>query len=376
MRFFDLDIRDLGERDLAAWRAFAAPQGRLTSPYLMPEFAQSIADARGDVRVAVAEENASPCAFFAYHPGDVARPVGAPMSDYQGVVCRTGTQIDPRALLGAINAGALVYDNWVSSPAPGRVRARQGSAVIDLSCGAQSWLDARTGLHRDHFRKATRRLRKAEREFGPARLVFGDPDGARFAALKRWKSAQYTNSGLLDLFSIDWVEDALAGLAARRFGNVRGMIASLYFGEELAAVEFGLVCGGVYHSWFPAYDPRFGAVSPGLQLLHKLIEAAPRAGIERIDLGKGESHYKKYYADYEVPLAEGRMLSGSLAAAGIAGWEMAEAVTARLPARLAGVPGRLRRRWAQTAAFEPDMVRRIARMSEAVGAQLGGVKRA
>lgn len=376
MRFFDLDIGELAERDLAAWRAFAAPGGRLTSPYLMPEFAQAIAAVRGDVRVAIGEENASPCAFFAYHPGEVARPVGAPMSDYQGVVCRAGTHIDPRALITAIDAGALVYENWVNTPAPGRVRTRAGSAVIDLSGGAEAWFDARKALYRDHFRKAARRLKKAEREFGPARLAFGDPHGEHFAALKRWKSAQYRASGRLDLFDIDWVEAALDQFAARRFGHFRGLTTALYFGDELAAVEFGLMSGGVYHSWFPAYDPRFAHASPGLQLLHKLIEAAPRAGIERIDLGKGENHYKKYYADYEVPLAEGRLLASSMAAAGIAGWEIAEAVTRRLPAPLSQVPAKLRRRWAQTAAFEPDMARRLARMGEAVSAQLRGARRA
>ena len=77
-----------------------------------------------------------------------------------------------------------------------------------------------------------------------------------------------------------------------------------------------------------------------------------------------------------MPLAEGRLLAGSMAAAGIAGWEIAEAVTRRLPAPLAQVPAKLRRRWAQTAAFEPDMARRLTRMGEAVGAQLRGARRA
>ena len=376
MRYFDLDIHELGERDLAAWRAFAAPGGRLSSPYLLPEFAQAVAQARQDVRVLVAEENAAPCAFFAYHAGPVARPVGAPMSDYQGIVARSGTAIGPDALMAATRTGALVYENWAGTPAPGRVRERAGSAVIDLGAGPEAWFATRRSLHRDHFKKLDRRARRAEREFGPARVVLGDPDGTRFETLKRWKSAQYRQSGRLDLFAISWVCDVLERFAARRFGPLRGLTSALYYGDRLAAVEFGLAAGGVYHSWFPAYDPDFAPVSPGLQLLHGLIGQAGGLGIERIDLGKGEGHYKKYYADYEVPLSEGRLLTGSLAAAGITGWEIAEAITARLPRPLADAPARLRRRWAQTSAFEPDLGRRLARMREAVNGQLGTARRA
>lgn len=376
MRYFDLDIHDLGERDLAAWRAFAAPGGRLSSPYLLPEFAQAVAQAREDVRVLVAEENGAPCAFFAYHAGPVARPVGAPMSDYQGVVARSGTAIEPDALLTAMKAGALVYENWAGTPAPGRVRQREGSAIIDLEGGVQEWLQRRHALHRNHFRKIAQRARRAEREYGPARIVIGDAAGAHFEMLKAWKAAQYRETGKLDLFAIPWVATVLAGLAARRFGPLRGLTSALYYGDRLAAVEFGLAAGGVYHSWFPAYDPAFAPVSPGLQLLHGLVEAAPRLSISRIDLGKGESHYKKYYGDYEVPLSQGRVLASSLAAAGIAGWDFAESIAARLPRPLADAPARLRRRWAQTSAFEPDLRRRLMLMRQAVGDQLGATRRA
>ena len=371
MRFFDLDIQQLGERDLAAWRRFAAPGGRLISPYLTPDFAKVIASARDDVRVAVAEDADGPAAFFAYHAGSIARPVGAPMSDYQGVVCREGTQLSVSDLLNTTQAGAMVYENWATTPAPGRVRSLAGSCVLDLSEGSQAFFTRRRSLYRNHFRKMDQRARKAEREFGAMRVEFGDPVGARFETLKAWKSAQYRASGLLDLFSIGWVDQALNTFAARRFGPFRGLTCALYFGDRLAAVEFGLVAGGAYHSWFPAYDRQFASASPGLQLIHAIAEAAPRLGIDRIDLGKSEADYKKYYADYEVPLFQGRVVTGSLAGARIAGWELAETVTRHLPGPASKIPARLRRRWAQTSAFEPRRARRLALMGAAVGAQFG-----
>jgi CelD/BcsL family acetyltransferase involved in cellulose biosynthesis len=160
----------------------------------------------------------------------------------------------------------------------------------------------------------------------------------------------------------------LARTAARAFGPFRGLTASLYLGETLAAVETGLAAGGVYHSWFPAYDRRFSAVSPGLLLLHGIIDAAEKLGLERIDLGKGEQAYKRYYTDYETPLTGGRALTPGLAAARVAGWELAETAGAALPGPLGGAPAKLRRRWSQTASVEIEPGQRVKRFAQAFAA--------
>lgn len=369
MRLIETPLRELGQRDRDMWRAFAAPEGMLISPYLLPEFADLIDAERGDVRVVIAEENSAPVGYFACHKpdGGVVRPVGAPLSDYQGFAARPGFEIETNPLLETLGASALIYDNWAGA-APGRTRERAGSAVIDLSAGSAAWLERRKALHRSHFKKVAQRKRKAEREFGEVRIVFGDPLGERYQALKAWKSAQYRESGLTDLFASSWIEGVLARTAARAFGPFRGLTASLYLGDELAAVETGLAAGGVYHSWFPAYDPRFKSVSPGLLLLHGIIEAAERLGLSRIDLGKGEHAYKAYYTDYEVPLHAGRALATGMAAARVAGWELAEAASLILPGPLANAPLKLRRRWSQTASIEPDLGSRLKRFAGAFAA--------
>ncbi|MBI1265732.1 MAG: GNAT family N-acetyltransferase [Alphaproteobacteria bacterium] len=366
MRLFETPLTRLSARDRNAWRALAQCQGKLISPYLMPEFAEMIDAERGDVRVVIAGEHGAPAGFFACHVGGdgVLRPAGAPLSDYQGFAGRAGLRVDVDALLDTLNARSLVYENWLG-PAPGKVSARGGSAVIDMSGGAADWFAARRAQHRAHFRKMDQRWRKAEREFGPVRVVFGDPSGERFAALKAWKSAQYRASGLLDLFDVGWIDTVLTRIAARAFGPFRGVVASLYLGDELAAVEMGMAAVGVYHSWFPAYDPRFAAVSPGLLLLHGVLENAASLGVARIDLGRGEQAYKAYYTDYEIPLSTGRALRPGVAAAGAGLWAMAESMSAILPEPLASAPVRLRRRWSHTAAIEPDLTGRIRRMAGA-----------
>lgn len=366
MRLFETPLSHLGTLDRTAWRDFAYRDGVLLSPYLLPEFADLVDAERRDVRVVIVEEDGKPVGYFACHApvGGVVRPVGAPLSDYQGFASRPGFEIDPDKLLDLMGASALVYDNW-RGMAPGKVRERSGSSVLDLSGGADSWFAARRKLHRCHFKKIDQRRRKAEREFGEVRVIFGDPLGERYDALKTWKSQQYRDTGLIDLFSVRWIEGLLARASARAFGPFRGLTASLYLGERLAAVETGLVAGGTYHSWIPAYDRRFASVSPGLLLMHGIIEAAEGMGISRIDLGKGEQSYKQYYTDYETPLSSGRAVRGGLSGLRVKGWEMAEQVGSVLPGPLSNAPLKLRRRWAQTAAIEPDYAPRLKRFAAA-----------
>ena len=366
MRLFDTPLSALGARDLDRWRELAQPCGRLTSPYLLPDFAQMVDDQRQDVRVIIAEENSAPVGYFAYHTpkGGVARPVGAPLSDYQGFAAIPGFKVEEKALLTAMGADVLVYDNWQGQPL-GKVRSQTRSSIIDLSEGVAAWMTHKEQTQHKHFKKLRQRQRKAEREFGPIRIEFGDPLGERFETLRAWKSAQYQETGLLDLFDIEWVDAVIANCASRSFGPFRGLVAALYLGDQLAAVEMGIVAGDIYHSWMPAYDPAFRAVSPGHLLLQGIIEAAPNMRITRIDLGGGDYAYKDAYADYEMVLQGGRAMKPSAAMASLLAWDSAETACKILPGPLSKAPLKLRRRWAHTAAAEPALARRVKRMGEA-----------
>ncbi|WP_019959962.1 GNAT family N-acetyltransferase [Woodsholea maritima] len=371
MRYFNVSIQDLKTRDLALWQEYAAPNGQLISPYLTPDFAQAVARVRTDCRVLLLEDQQKPVGFLPFHAParGIVRPIAAPMSDYQGLVAKPGLTLDPEAALSHMKASAMVFNNW-TGPIPSGVRQRAGSAVIDLSKGAQCYFAAQSARFKDHFKKMARRLRKAEAEFGPMRVELGDATGTAFQTLKAWKSRQYQMSGKLDLFAIEWVDQLLSDLASRRFGTLKGIVASLYFGDTVAAVEFGIAAGDVYHSWFPAYNPQFAKVSPGLLLLHGLIETVGRQGITRIDLGKGDCAYKKYYTSYEMPLMEGRMLAPGLAAARIYGMELAQDMCDHLPGVVSKGVKKLRGRWAHTAAFERRLDRRFQLMGAAMAAQL------
>lgn len=363
-------IRDLTEADVQRWNAWAAPDGELVSPYLLHDFAAAVAEVRNDVRVAVLRDGSNIVGYFAHHApkGGAIRPVGAPMSDYQGIVAAPGVQVDPAEVLMECGACALVYDNWYrpSAGLAGLFRERNGSAICDLSRGPDAYFEAQRALYRDHFRKLDRRRRKAEQTYGAMRVVLGDPGGHQFHTLAAWKSAQYRATGKLDVFSVPWARQLLRNLGRREGSPFGTLTAALYFGDHLAAVETGLKAGDVYHSWFPAYDPAFAKFSPGLLLIHAIAEQAGDLGLARMDLGRDGGHYKKYYASYEVPLEAGRALAPGLAAFAIRGWETAEHAARVLPPPMADLPVRLRRRWSQVSAFEPEFGPRLATLARSL----------
>jgi CelD/BcsL family acetyltransferase involved in cellulose biosynthesis len=61
----------------------------------------------------------------------------------------------------------------------------------------------------------------------------------------------------------------------------------------------------VWHSWFPVYNQRFQAYSPGLILLTEMVRTAAQNGVDYIDLGKGMSTYKKRFMTGAIQVAEG-----------------------------------------------------------------------
>jgi CelD/BcsL family acetyltransferase involved in cellulose biosynthesis len=96
--------------------------------------------------------------------------------------------------------------------------------------------------------------------------------------------------------------EACAAQTGEVFG---GVMATLRYGDKLAAAEFGLRSGGVLHGWMAGYDPAFASCSPGLVLEERLLERAAAAGVTEAVLGTGEAHYKKYYASFYTAVDDG-----------------------------------------------------------------------
>jgi CelD/BcsL family acetyltransferase involved in cellulose biosynthesis len=72
--------------------------------------------------------------------------------------------------------------------------------------------------------------------------------------------------------------------------------------------------GRLLHWWFPSYDPEYQKYSPGMIVLFQTVEAISAAGIQCIDLGKGDEPYKRSVATGSIELGEGFVEHRSLMA--------------------------------------------------------------
>src|SRR5690606_34908599 len=92
--------------------------------------------------------------------------------------------------------------------------ARGASPLVDLSGGFEAYAARQPRKRREHFAGMRRKLRKMEREQGPARLEPYSADPSALAKLLAWKSAQYAQTGAVDIFQKRWTVELLERIAA------------------------------------------------------------------------------------------------------------------------------------------------------------------
>lgn len=309
----------LNDAELAVWAKLRAGREAYGSPFLSSGYAIAAGEAREDARVLFGMSGARVDLILPLQVSQsgLVRPLGAPMSDVNGPILRTGVDacVLPKLLADA-GVAAFAFNGWRGQDAKPGVRgfAREGCAVADLSRGFEAWLEAQRDLHPKHFKKMRRLARQAEKDFGAVEVRFGAPGAGEMETLIAWKRAQFVRTGRHDILRADWTRALLKWCAGSQEDDFAGVMASLYLGGKLAAAEFGLRSGDVLHGWFAGYDPAFASCSPGLILQEKLLEEAARAGVKHAVLGVGETHYKHHYMSWQAPLD-----SGLVAADGLAG---------------------------------------------------------
>ncbi|HEY3902888.1 MAG TPA: GNAT family N-acetyltransferase [Streptosporangiaceae bacterium] len=323
MRISVVQPSELGPGEIGAWHAMQDQGEEFRNPFLSPEFAVAAGQVVPDARVAVVEEAGRPAGFFAFELGRLgsARPVGAWLSDCQGVVHTPEFQPDAGELLRGCGISAWQFDHLVSSRQPFAKYqvASARSPVVDLTEGFEVY-DARLKARSPRLRNDLgRKTRKIERELGPLKFVIDSSDPDDLRTLMGWKSDQYRRTGRNDRFDEPWIVELISRLFSHRpagagggRGDFCGLLSMLYAGDQPVAGHFGLAYGGVLAHWFPAYDPRYSKYSPGLLQLLEMTRDAPGLGIRSMDLGKGEARYKEDMKSYDLTVAEGTAIGRPL----------------------------------------------------------------
>lgn len=347
---------ELTASERAAWREFIAANPALGSPYFALEFAECCEEARADTRVLVQRRAGMAEAFLPLHVGRIgyARPLGGPLGDVQGVILAPGTGFDLNQALRAVGLPVFNFENALMSQSTFREHARHcdGSWIMDLSEGYEAWREARKAVSAKPLRNLESRRRRLEAIEEGHRYVLDDRREGALEMMIAWKRAQYRRTGVFDVFSVAWTRDLLAAILRRQSDDFSGLISSLWVGERMIAIHVGMASARLCHYWFPAYDPDFARLSPGMLMIDEMARTAAGFGHLGIELGPGDFQFKRDLGSYQVGLASGFAAMPSLL--GMARKTCArvtEADADRPATGLAALPGKAIRKLDRLAAY-------------------------
>lgn len=350
------------------WTKLRASNPALYSPYFDIVYCDHVSAIRPDSYVVIALRGDKPAAFLPYQSaGKFAAPIGAPMTDYHGVIKHPSEPLDAARLLQAAGLSVFSFNSLIDVPfdesdMPLTIRSEHEAAAMDISKGADAWRTERDGSYRRSLKSLRRRIRKTEAEHGERHFVFRCKDKDVFDQLMAWKHLQFKTTGKYDVLSAGWTMELLTRLWHAAESELHCELHALYFGDRLAAVDFGLTDGPTYHSWIVAYDNSFAALSPGMQLLEGIIDEAASLGYKKIDLGAGTDGYKKNYATDTMVVKSGFVAIQGMAGKLLSAYGKAEVLGQD---RLSDLPGKMRRRYTQIANCDPRFTSRAKAMMAA-----------
>jgi CelD/BcsL family acetyltransferase involved in cellulose biosynthesis len=316
IRVYAVEAAGLSPEHQAAWSSVQEYEQSFDSPFFRPEFTMLASKIWGRVHVGIIEHNGSPVGFFPFERRilGMGRPVAPMVSDFQGVVVRSGVEWSAEQFLRGCRLANIEFNHLIASQSswtPYHTRLSK-SPAIDLSQGYEKYVQGRSEVG-SVLQRLERQYRQFEREIGPIRVDLDNRDPAVLEHLVRMKSRQCAEKGYTDALSVPSIRRFIEQVHSVHTPQFAGMLSVLYAGDQIAAVHFGMRSRSVWHYWFPIYDERFGKYSPGLLLLLRMAQAASEMGIRRIDLGKGDSVYKGRLSNSAVELADARAELRSLA---------------------------------------------------------------
>jgi CelD/BcsL family acetyltransferase involved in cellulose biosynthesis len=303
-----LPAAGLSSAQIDHWAALQESQPSLASPFFRPEYVLALADVRDDVRVAVIGGGQEPAGFLPFQPSrlGVARPAGAQLSDYQGLILSPGIRVSLPGLLARCGLHALAFDHVPDSQADFVPHATftAASPVMAMPEGFAAYKASGGSVGRQ-LSQIRRRRKQLTKEVGEPRFVAHTDDPADLRWLMARKSEHYDRLGTADRFGAPWIVEFLTRLTGERGDAFGCLFSALYVEDRIVAGHLGLRSGGVWHWWFPTYDPEFSRYSPGLVLLMEMAMAAEGLRVTEIDFGRGDERYKERLSNRQEGLLQG-----------------------------------------------------------------------
>jgi len=244
----------------------------------------------------------------------VGKPVGAGLTDAQGMILACGLDLDVNNLLQACRLDVWEFDHLIAHQFSDHHISRHPSPIIDLRDGYEAYADTVKRESGKTYRTTQYKSRKIARDHGELRHHYGTRDLDGLRTLIRWKSEQYRRTGRTDRFAHPWIIQLVEDLLHTNTPSFDGVLDMLWVDDRPVAGHFGLRSDTVLAGWFPAYDPAFAVYSPGLIQHLAMAEQASKHGIQVIDMGRGEKEYKEKLKNGQWWVAEGRLARPTVAA--------------------------------------------------------------
>jgi hypothetical protein len=173
-------------------------------------------------------------------------------------------------------------------------KAPRWSTHRDMTLPRGSTAELLKSKHRHHFRNRQKAL---DASF-PGRIEWRwlavlDDLPSLFRSLEAVASMTYQRALGTGFFDNEEFRRRFDLFASR--GQLR--IQLLQIDGEVRAFWYGIVYRGVFHSSETGYDPALRQYEVGTLLFLRMVEELAREGVERLDFGLGDAHYKQRFGD-------------------------------------------------------------------------------
>jgi CelD/BcsL family acetyltransferase involved in cellulose biosynthesis len=293
MRVELVQVHELTAEHARLWDTLRASDSAYANPFFSLEFARIAARSQPS-QVAVIEVDNRIVGFWAFENRrmGMAVPIGHPGADHHGPIVDMELTLPISQLLRACKRqlawfGGLPARQQLFKPFH---RTIDKSPIVRLN----------KHKHSDQRRK----LNRLAREVGEVRFELDCRDTKVLEQLFRWKREKCARTGYPDL--LEGQREVLTrDLHQANAPDLRGWLSVLWAGDRPLAAHLGPRSERVWHWWVAGYDAEHSRHSPGLLMLHAMLQAAPALGIEWLDFGSGDEDFKWQLSNDALPIAAG-----------------------------------------------------------------------
>lgn len=302
---------ELSTGDVRQWEGFMAQRDDLIGPYFDIRYVMAIGRSVPKAFVARLYDGDRVVGYFPFQRrGRTIQPLGAPLTDYHGIIGEGDLEVDFKALLKAIGAQHLVFQGWVGPMNPKARTTHHVRRIADLSHGYDAWFETQKAEHHKFFKNIGRCTRNVDKDFGGFDFSWEMASSGIIEWIIDQKRLQYKRSGLHDVFTCGWTLTLLKTLAYYQDQGFGLRVGVFRHEGTLVAAEICLVKGDNLHFWFPAYAEAYGRYSPGILLSMRIMQHVEGLGVKRVDFGCGGEQYKHVLTTPETACLEGVVSSG------------------------------------------------------------------